>query len=156
MEHQGNKTRLSVFWGFPGTTNRKSSMTKIHWIIPSWCLLESKFWSQPMFEIQGRSVSCWPNHEGTAEEWRVKRDQTLEEKPGFGQQKSFDSSLPHLSTASCKNPGIPHPLIITMSHTHRFTLCCCPSCDYTFLLAFISVTFILFIYIPLFCFSSML
>lgn len=48
---------------------------------------------------------------------------TVEEKLGFevGQQKSFYSRPPHLSGASCRNPGIPHPLIITMSHMHART-----------------------------------
>lgn len=63
-------------------------------------------------------MSCWPNYEGRVEEWEA----TVEEKSSFevGQQHSLDSSLRHLSAASCKKPGIPHPLIIaeSLSHTH--------------------------------------
>lgn len=110
-----------VFWGPIETTGppeqRQKVMIKIYWnirpavcSIPSLCLKDrGEAWAA------GQSMSEWQRMES-------KKRPTLEKSPfEVGQQNSFDSSLPHLSAASCKNPGIPHPLIITVSHTHTLT-----------------------------------
>lgn len=64
-------------------------------------------------------MSCRPKREESAEEWRLKRDRHWQKSRDLELASRKDSSLPHLSADSCKDPGIPHPLIIIMSHTHR-------------------------------------
>lgn len=63
-------------------------------------------------------MSCRPKREESAEEWRLKRDRHWQKSRDLELASRKDSSLPHLSADSCKDPGIPHPLIIIMSHTH--------------------------------------
>lgn len=100
-----------VFWG-PIETTGPPEQSKV--------LLFAQFQASAWKTGEKRELlaKAWANDRGM----ESKKRPTLEKSPfEVGQQNSFDSSLPHLSAASCKNPGIPHPLIITVSHTHTLT-----------------------------------